>query len=74
MADSTPAWEISGQQETVELGPAGTFVPGVKVSFRTATGDIGSVFLPHDQYTVERARAAVAERAATFSAVRGLKG
>ncbi len=74
MPDKPPAWEVTSQVETVDLGPAGTFVAGVKIGFRTASGAVGAVFVPTDAYTVERVRAAIAERAATMDTVGALKG
>lgn len=74
MAASTPTWQVTGQQETVDQGPAGTFVAGVRVSFRTASGATGSVFVPTSDYTAERVRQLVAERAATVETVAGLAG
>ena len=73
-ANGEPAWTITTQVETVDLGPAGNFLQGVKVGFRTRRGFIGSVFLPADAYTVERVRAAVAERAAAMDAAGELTG
>jgi hypothetical protein len=72
--DKPPAWEVTGQVETVDLGPTGTFVQGVKVTFRTAAGSVGNVFIPSDQYTVERVRAAVSQKAATMDEAGSLRG
>jgi hypothetical protein len=67
-------WKVTGQVETVDLGPAGTFVQGVRVTFATAEGAVGNVFVPSDQYSVERVRAAISDKAATMAAVHGLTG
>lgn len=73
--DSTaPAWQVTQQQEVTDLGPSGAYVAGVKVTFRTAAGAVGSVFLPHDAYGVEQVRKAISERAATLDAVARLQG
>jgi hypothetical protein len=72
--EKAPAWEVTGQVETVDLGPTGVFVQGVKVTFRTATGAVGNVFIPSDQYTVERVRAAVAAKATTMDEAGALRG
>lgn len=72
--DQAPAWVITQQVETTDLGPDGIYTGGVRVTFRTASGTLGSVFVPHAAYTVEKVRAAVAERAATLDAVAGLQG
>ena len=39
-----------------------------------AAGAIGAVFVPSDAYTVERVRAAIAERAAAMTAIGELTG
>ncbi len=74
MAERPPAWTIITQVETTDLGPNGTFIQGVKVGFRTASGAIGSVFIPTDAYTVEKVRTEVSARAATLDQVAGLTG
>ena len=72
--ETAPAWTVISQQETLDLGPNGSFIQGVKVGFRTASGALGTVFIPSDTYTVERVRAAVTERAAAMESVAGLTG
>lgn len=62
---------VTGQMPTTQLA-GGRFVKGVEVSFVTAKGNTGSVFLPDDQYTPDAVRAAIAERAALMDAVSGL--
>ncbi len=75
MDDSArPAWEVTGQAETVEQGPSGTFVPGVRVTFRVASGAMGSVFIPQADYTVETARTRIDAAAATVAGVQALRG
>lgn len=72
--ESTPAWEVTGQVEGIETGPTGTFTRGVRVSFRTVSGAIGSVFVPADQWTVAHVRELVADAAGKADAVQTLKG
>lgn len=73
--DATPpAWAITQQLETTDLGPAGAYVSGVRVTFRTVSGVTGSVFVPHTDYTVDAVRRAVAARAAVLEDVAGLTG
>lgn len=72
--DSTPAWEVTQQTESTDIGPTGAYVPGVRVTFRTASGAVGSVFVPHTDYTVDRVRAAITARAAVIEGVAGLQG
>lgn len=69
---TSPRWTVIGQAETVEPGPNGIYVPGIKVTFRLESGTVGTVFLPQDAYTLEAARAAINAKAATLHAVNGL--
>lgn len=73
-ADQTPAWEITAQVQTTDLGPSNAYVDGVKVTFRTRSGAVGSVFIPNADYTVETVRAKVSAVAATMETVAGLQG
>ena len=72
--DSTPAWTIEGQVEDYRQLPSGQFGQGIVVSFRTAEGATGTVFVPLDKYTADEVRAAVSARAATMAAVAKLSG
>lgn len=74
MADSSPRWTVTGQREDMQVGPAGTFVPGVVVSFRTTSGATGSVFVPHESYTVDKVRQLIDARAEVMEGVAGLEG
>jgi hypothetical protein len=71
---TAPAWTVTQQQETTEPGPTGNYVQGVRISFRTAGGVNGSVFLQASDYTVPAARTAIAARAAQLDAVQSLTG
>jgi len=72
--DVTAAWVITNQAETSDLGPDGTYVPGVKVSFKTALGVVGSVFVPSAQYSADTVRNAVSARAAVADEVAQMAG
>lgn len=75
MAEATPpAWTVTAQVEEFQPNDRGQYVPGVTVSFRTAAGHNGSVFVPRTEYNPERARALIAERAATMDAIGALRG
>lgn len=75
MADTrTPTWTVVGQTEDFGANAAGQYVPGVRVSFRTASGATGSVFIPAAEYTVDRAREVIAQQAVAMEAVSGLQG
>lgn len=69
-----PAWTVSQQVETTDVGPSGGYVAGVRVTFRTAGGVTGSVFVDHDNYTVAAVKAAIDTRAAVLDAVAALGG
>jgi hypothetical protein len=71
---AAPAWTVTNQMETSDLGPAGTFVSGVKVSFRTASGATGSVFVPQADYNVDKVKALIDAKAATAEGIAGLQG
>lgn len=76
-ADDTttaPAWTVTGQQETADIGPDGIYVPGVRVSFRMASGQSGQVFVPNAAYTPDNVRQAIQDRADTLAAVAALQG
>lgn len=74
-ADTTPpAWTVTQQQETTDVGPAGGYVAGVRVTFRTAGNVVGSVFVPEADYTPDRVKAAIAAKAAAMAAVGALEG
>lgn len=74
MADKPPTWSVTAQVPTTDIGPAGAYVDGVRVTFRTASGAVGQIFVPHSDYTVERVRTMIAERAAVLEGVAALEG
>lgn len=69
-----PAWTITQQQETSDLGPANTYVSGVRITFRTALGVVGSVFVAATDYTPAKVRQLVGDKAAAVDAVQGMTG
>jgi len=68
------AWVITQQTQTSDIGSEGTYVAGVRVTFRTAAGVVASVFLPDTEYTEANVRAAVNARAATADAIAAMQG
>lgn len=75
MADTKePTWSVTGQVEDFGPDDSGSYVAGVKVSFRTASGATGSVFIPASQYSVDRARAVISAKAAEAEAIQNLSG
>jgi hypothetical protein len=67
------AWRVNAQQQTTAQW-GGRFVRGVEISFVTAAGNSGSVFVPEDQYTPAAVTAAVGAKAALMDSVGGLTG
>jgi hypothetical protein len=74
VAESAPAWTIIGQAEEFRQNKAGAFVSGVTVTFTTAGGQQGSVFLPNEEYTEANVKKAVGDRASVMANVAGLTG
>jgi hypothetical protein len=75
MADKAePSWTVTDQHEDYRPTPAGPFALGVVITFRTAAGVTGTVFIPNEQYTLEAARKAIDERAQAMAAVSDLSG
>jgi hypothetical protein len=72
--DKAPAWTVVGQTEDYGQNEQGAYVPGVRVTFRTANGSTGSVFIPAESYTADKARALVGAMAAQMAAVDHLSG
>lgn len=65
-------WQVTGQQETTQFDAGNKLVPGVTVMFQTAMGHTGTVFVPSVQYTPDRVRQLVGERAALMDEVGSL--
>lgn len=68
----TSGWTVTGQVETTTIGTDNRLVNGITVSFLTGDGVSGSVFVPNDQYTPDRVRAAIAARAGLLDAVQSM--
>lgn len=66
-------YKITGQLPTSAVGPTGTYVPSIQVSFETKpSGIIGHVTLPVSAYTVDAVAKAVSESAALLEQVQAL--
>lgn len=63
--------QITGQVQVTELGPNRTTVPGIRVYFRTAKGQDGSVFISEAQYTEANALAQARSAANLIDALHG---
>lgn len=70
----SPLWEVTSQQETVDLIPNGSYVTGTRVSFRTRSGALGSVFVSNAEYSVPAVKALLDKRAADLEAIHTMTG
>lgn len=69
-----PTWTVISQTEDFGANTSGQYVPGVRVSFRVASGAVGSVFIPTAEYSVDRAREVIGATAMAMEAVSKLSG
>lgn len=67
-------WGIEYQQPSVDLGPDGRAVQGMKVGFVTGKGVHAFVFIPQNMYSVDNVRAALAAAAKQIDDVHSLTG
>lgn len=75
MANGQPAWTVTAQREDWQVvGNTGQAVQGMLITFQTASGAVGSVFVPNDRYTVETVRTMVNDRARIVESVQSLQG
>ena len=74
MAPAASGWKVTAQVPKTGLDASGRAVQGVEVSFQTAKGNPGIVFIPSARYSVDTARAAVMEQAAIIDAIHDLRG
>lgn len=65
-------YRVVSQQQTTFRGPDGTFTEGVKVTFQTAHGLYGYVYVTDADYTPENVHAAIAARVEQMEAVANL--
>lgn len=66
------AWSVVAQVPTVGKLPDGTFGDVVRVTFRTAAGNLGVVIVPATTYSAAAAREAIEAHAAELDAVTAL--
>lgn len=75
MADTSGSgWTITSQREDFRDDGTGSYVDGIKVTFRTGKGQIGSVFVPMRDYVPATVRQLVAAQAARMDQVSDLVG
>jgi hypothetical protein len=67
-------WTIEGAISTVQPGVSGALTRGWEVTFKTASGVVGTVFVPGLSLSVDQARIAVQAQATALDQVMALKG
>ncbi len=70
----TSGWSVTGQVQYKQLNSQGLAVDGWRVSFQTANGTVGSVWLPLADYNADSVRAAIVAQVVKLDAVAGLSG
>lgn len=74
MGGYAPQWTVTSQLEGTGQDANGRYVEGFKVSFTTASGLSGSVFVPNAIYNKESVRQQIAQRVAQMLDVHSLNG
>lgn len=72
---STPpaaSWHVTNSVPRTQIGPDGTPVDGLQVTYATGAGGTGTVFAPKGQDSVDQVRALVAAAAARTDAINSL--
>lgn len=72
--DKGPAYTVTGQQQDFGEGPNGTYVQGVRITYRTAAGSTGALFVPQTEYTVDNVRRLLDKAAETAVGIERLGG
>lgn len=68
-----PAWWVTSQSSATQLGLGGKFEQGYNVTFSTAQGHNGTVFVPNSQYqNPELAKQVIGNAAAALDTVGSL--
>jgi ubiquinone biosynthesis protein Coq4 len=66
-------WRVIAQMETIAPDQTGKFVPGVQITFETASGLVGSIFVPASLYNPETVRRLIVEKVNLMASVHELK-
>ena len=74
MATSSTGWTVTAQHEDTQVLANGKVAHGVVVTFATAGGHTGTVFIPDADYTPDKARGLIAARAALMDTIGKLAG
>jgi hypothetical protein len=68
------AWVVTGQTRTVAADASNNVGPGWNVSYLTAGGTAGTVFVPDTQYTPSGVAALVGDLAGRNDSINGMSG
>lgn len=75
MAGNSVGWNVTDQQEGMDLSSSGTVVRGMRIYFATTNGHKSSIFVPAAQYmNTDYVREQLAIAAAAVAAVGNLTG
>jgi hypothetical protein len=69
-----PLYEVTGQTEDFGANSSGQYVQGTRVSFRTRSGATSSVFVPGNEFSVQRVQEAISGQAQAMEQVAHLRG
>lgn len=67
-------WYVTAQQETSRPIAGGQVARGVLITFALQNGQQGTVFVDEAHYNPDYVRAAIADKAATMTAIGNLSG
>lgn len=70
----TPAWTVVGQLPMSDTDDNGTFGPGVRITFKTASGVEDKIFVTRADYTPDRVRELISSLVAAHDAIANLTG
>ena len=70
--EADKAYEVTGQRPDFAQSEAGGFVQGVTITYRTAGGHTGQVFVPQEQYNLTSVQKLLSARAAEMDAIGNL--
>jgi hypothetical protein len=67
-----PKWRVVGQSETLQPDATGRFTHGVLITFQTAEGLVGTVFVPDVHYNPAYVREAINAKVKLMEEIQGL--
>lgn len=72
--NSQTSWVVISQTPGLGKLPSGMFGQGINIVFTLENGTSGSVFVPNEDYTPEKVRQAIHDRASIMHSVSNLSG